>query len=76
MTVRERSEAVSTPPARELVSMSGREIWLWDAANGRLIRRIRAPQAVFSIALSPDGKLLTGSLKEDWTIRATQLPFP
>ena len=58
-----------TPDGKGLISAGG-DARLWDANTGRKIRSITAPDLrINSIALSPDGRFLAGSIENDRTIR-------
>jgi WD40 repeat protein len=59
-----------TPDARGLIASDGEAARLWDPATGREIRRITARDlSLVSMALSPDGRFLATSIRQDQTIR-------
>ena len=62
-----------TPDGMSIISWSNRDICLWETTAGKIVRRIIAPQAIFSMAVEPDGRFIAAGLREDHSIRLWHL---
>ncbi|UGX93643.1 caspase family protein [Bradyrhizobium barranii subsp. barranii] len=47
-----------SPDGKQLLSGASHSVSLWDAASGRLTRKLRSSQPLFSVKFSPDGALI------------------
>ena len=57
--------AAFVPDAAGLVATNGGEIWLFDVASGRSVRKIAAPGfQISSISLSPDSRFLVSGVND------------
>jgi WD40 repeat protein len=62
-----------TPDAKSIVSWINQDVCVWETSTGKILRRIVAPQLIFSMAIAPDGRFVAGALREGHSIRLWHL---